>query len=1235
MEFTGTSRFKLIRKLGQGGMGIVYEAHDRERNMRVALKTLRTINASRLYQFKREFRALADLSHPNIVELYELFAEDEQWFLTMELVAGSDFITYVRGPGWGQLDDGEDCATLTSGPGMGDAETREALSRSSSPGISDGVASGGDGSTDGNTDSHSGPHRSATIDSLAPPPLPPYRVAAGDIVDLDRLQATLGQLASALHALHSVGMVHRDLKPSNIRVTPEGRVVLVDFGVVANLGETREPGSERTPVGTPVFMAPEQMRGVPVTAAVDWYAVGTLMYQALTGNLPYWWGRKNLQEIKDAVDPLPASALAEGIPDDLEELCSRLLEREPARRPDGERVLAILGISAMSGSYIRGVDDRARDSFVGRAAELEQLAEGFRAARRGRGGAVRATGASSAPGDVAGQSVLIAGRSGMGKTFLVDHFTTAVLPDLVDTGAAPLVLAGRCYQQETLPYKAFDGVLDALTRYLLGLSPAARETLLPDDCGLVAQLFPVLRRVPECRSSVSVAGRNPAQVRAQVIAALRVIFERLAAERALVIRVEDLQWADRESIELLRGLLQPHAPAGVLILVTLRIESSSRASLPGTESDELEFSHRVTLGPLAPGEQRELIARVASDVGLADHLGDSLWRESGGHPMLLVELALHATRTEKAPAGIFELALKEAIGRRVSELVEPARELLEALAVAGEPTPLDVLVRAVGLSDRARERACAVLRIERLIRVMGVQSVAPGDEASSAPDAVPGAATPGRSSRWLDTYHDKVRETVSERLSPTRGARLHGALARALRSWGLAPAARLARHWRAAGDREQAVLQLDIAARSAAEKLALEQAAGSYREVLELLPDDDAAVSSSVARVRCRAMLGVAEHMRVIEQTDQAAALLDRALPIAEDRELLEEQARAHYLRGNLLFPRGDLDGCQAEHQRAQEMARRAGSPELEARAQSGLGDAQYMRGHMVSSFGHFDRCIAICREHDLIGVEASNLAMRGMTRYYRRDLEAALRDSVDAAELAARIGNARGEIVARNGCIGWILYEMGRLDEAREEFGIALERARELGARRFEPNSLTFLAKIALRQARADDRARAAQGDGAAEAEKLAKQSVAICRDTGFKFVGPMALAALALCTDDPATRASALAEAEEVLASGTASHNYLYVYRDGIDVALAIGDLDRALGYAEALEDYTRAEPLAWSDFFVARARVLVAHASGDRSDEVRTELRAVLDLARQSRLITASWALERALDPALDPE
>src|SRR5262249_45783206 len=142
--------------------------------------------------------------------------------------------------------------------------------------------------------------------------------------DVERLRLALPQLARGLHALHSAGKIHRDVKPSNIQVTSDGRVVLLDFGLVAEL--ERRQGADGMIVGTVAHKAPEQCAGdVQLTAAADWYGVGVVLFQALTGRLPFEGvPTRVLFEKQTEAAPRP-SLLVQHIPRDLDDLCAELL----------------------------------------------------------------------------------------------------------------------------------------------------------------------------------------------------------------------------------------------------------------------------------------------------------------------------------------------------------------------------------------------------------------------------------------------------------------------------------------------------------------------------------------------------------------------------------------------------------------------------------------------------------------------------------------------------------------------------------------------------------------------------------------------------------------------------------------------------------------------------------------------------------------------------------------------
>src|SRR5260221_3263323 len=288
-EFRGTARFLVESRIGAGGFGVVYKALDRERNTRVALKLLRHFAPKSLYRFKQEFRALADVSHPNLVTLYELGSEGGEWFFTMELIDGVGFLRYVR-------DD--------RGPDGGFKSDHVTSTGSESGRFFEGE--GRDG---------------------------PSAVLA-TVLNLERLRDALRQLGDGVTALHPTGKLHRDIKPSNVLVSRDGPVTLLDFGLVKDLAMDQT----NTVAGTPAYMSPEQAAGLPLAEASDWYNVGAMLYEALTGCLPFSGSPLEVLRQKEKSEPPAPIELVPGIPRDLDALCRDLLRRDPARRPSGAEI---------------------------------------------------------------------------------------------------------------------------------------------------------------------------------------------------------------------------------------------------------------------------------------------------------------------------------------------------------------------------------------------------------------------------------------------------------------------------------------------------------------------------------------------------------------------------------------------------------------------------------------------------------------------------------------------------------------------------------------------------------------------------------------------------------------------------------------------------------------------------------------------------------------------------------
>jgi serine/threonine protein kinase/tetratricopeptide (TPR) repeat protein len=750
--------YDILGELGRGGMGVVYRAHDRRRDEIVALKTLPRIDPAALLRFKREFRVLAGISHPNLVSLYELISDGQDWFFTMELVDGVDFLTHVR-----------------SGPGP--AATGEP-DQSEEPDPTTGEV---------------GPCHGRSL---------PTGLSSSQ---LDRLRERFGQLAAGILALHEAGKFHRDIKPTNVLVTGQGRVVLLDFGLAAEWEPTgRHRSSEAHVLGTVAYMAPEQAAGLPTSPASDWYSIGVMLYVVLTGRLPFLGRPLGVLMDKQRLDPPAPRELVPDLPEDLAALCTDLLRRQPEARPSGRDVLRRL-----SGASERPEIATARPAstlqalpLIGRQRQLECLEAAFETMRRGRTVAL-----------------YVSGRSGVGKSHLVQRF----LDGLCEREDA-VVLAGRCYEQESVPYKALDSVIDALSRYLKRLSRAEVQALLPRDVHLLARVFPVLRYA----EAVATAPRrapdvpDPQEVRRRGFAALRELLARLGDRRPLVLFIDDLQWGDADSAALLGELLRPPDPPVLLLLGSYRTEDAEsslllRELLATRAEGGPALEHReLSLDPLTR-PAAETLALTLLDRGdpAASQSAQTIARESGGNPFFISELVRYfqaADGQTEHPIPRGGASLGDVLWDRIQRLPERARRLLEILAVSGQPLGRTEACRAAGLGTDDRT-ALNVLRSGRLVRGMGP---AERDE--------------------IVTYHDRIRETIVGHLAPAVLSQHHLSLAMALEASGRADPEVLAVHFRCAGHPEKARDYFAQAAAQAAETLAFDRAAKLYRSALELWP---------------------------------------------------------------------------------------------------------------------------------------------------------------------------------------------------------------------------------------------------------------------------------------------------------------------------------------------------------------------------------------------------------------
>jgi serine/threonine protein kinase/tetratricopeptide (TPR) repeat protein len=783
-----SQRFTFKRRLGEGAFGAVWEVYDTKERTRVALKSLLRSDPNSVIRFKREFRSLADLVHPNLVTLYELFALEEPIAFTMELIEGVDFVrwvTHAEEPADVSSDDapthheGElpPVVTLREAGLASSAVQREGAWYDQPTQLSDGDRSG---------------DRSAPAVVRAPHPSRPR------VLDPERLRDATRQLVTGLLVLHQAGMLHRDVKPSNVLVSRKGRVKILDFGLIAEVAPEHIAESADVIVGTPGYMSPEQALGNPLDHATDWYAVGAMLYVALTGRPVFEGPPSSVIRQQHYGRVTPPSTHVPGLPADLESLCVDLLAKSPRERPSGEAILARLGGTVATTGRQRPGNSAAprsgvRHAFVGREAELRALERAFEHTRRG-GAAV----------------AWLHGPSGMGKSALLRELCGRIRGASADA----VILSGRCFSQETVAYKALDSVIDELSMFLRGLPDAEATVLLPVGAWALGRLFPVLEQVDviAAASHRAPAVIDPQEQRRRAFRAIRELLARIAEQRPLVIVIDDLQWGDLDSNAVLAEILRAPDPPNLLLVAGYRLEDPSAEPLVELlEGGAMPHVHlaRVPVRELGPAEARQLaISLVGED---ATVLADAITREALGNPFFIEALARYALARGATDGHYASVPLADVIRAELDELPPAARRLLEAIALAGRPLELGVAQRAAGPESQD-------------------QSLLP---ALSAKHFVRRAAGPGEP---VECYHDRVREAVVAGLQGAARGRLHELLGLALEETGRARAEELMAHFEAAGRAERATKYALAAAAIAEQTLAFDHAAQLYTRAFALDP---------------------------------------------------------------------------------------------------------------------------------------------------------------------------------------------------------------------------------------------------------------------------------------------------------------------------------------------------------------------------------------------------------------
>ena len=672
------------------------------------------------------------------------------------------------------------------------------------------------------------------------------------LLSVDQALDVALDITLALENIHSRGLTHGNLKPGNIFLTPHG----VKLSGIGRLEEGRILLDAPLLHLSAAYLAPEQILGQPLDARTDLYALGVVLFQLFTGQLPYSGTDQEILQAHLHQAPHPPREINADISPSLEHLILKLLINNPsARYSSAEQARRV------SSSLIVNVNDLKQPRkmpLIDREKPLKILHSYWQQVQNGQG-----------------QLVFVTGEPGVGKTSLVQQFAAECEP--------PVLLIGRCQEPESSP--TYHPFTEALRTYFATVPPELFNEEARQNISHFSRLVPEIHHILPDLPKPPILG--PKQEQLRLMSNLTQFIKQATEDRAWLLILDDLHWADRSSLDLLRYLAHHLPTMALMVMVTYRDEDLERGHALLDTLRDLSSSpvyRTLTLGRL----EQDGVARVLENIWKQPSppaLTAKIYEQTAGNPFYVEEVAktlvddglIIAQAGEWHFPDIEEVRLprsvREAVWRRIHYLSPDTQALLRQASVLGQTFRFEDLREMSGLSEwEVLEHLDVALERQLLWE------------------------EPTFGESMLCFSHVEVQYVLYDDMGPLRRRMLHRQAGEALERRALAdlnpPAEELAHHFCNADEFDKALVYSIQAARQAQADYANEAALIWYTNTLDMLNQLSPTEAASFHRLRLPVHKFLGQVLTLIGRHDEALNHYVAARVLVEAEEPSPAQSR-------------------------------------------------------------------------------------------------------------------------------------------------------------------------------------------------------------------------------------------------------------------------------------------------------------------------------------------------------